>query len=124
MIEPVGAPERLAVYDDIRRAEHAARDRGVHFASQSILQCGIVESARQAGLVHPEGGGNLRDYVGVRNVAIVNEVSLIERERKLSRKRRVLIRNEVKSAAGARRGNRKFRRNLERQTVESRGTIE
>ena len=120
LVEPVHAPERLAVDHDEGRAEHASGDRGVDFALGPVLDRRIAQRGAHLVGVAAEGGRDLDDVVHLGNVHVIDEIGPVECLRELRRFLRVLACQPV---AGARRRDardRENRRQLEVHAVESR----
>src|SRR5215467_4979694 len=110
LIEPVDPPERLAVDDDVRRAERADRDRLVDLGLGPVLHRLIGE--RGANLVggDPERRRDRDRVLGDGGVDVLEEVGGVERLRELLRPLRVLLVQPVERAGGRDRGDRKGRR--------------
>ena len=84
------APERLAVDDDVGRAEDAAADRRVDFAAQPVLDR-VRRSARvpSASAVDAELRRDVERHFGRRDVAVLREIGVVERQREALGERRV-----------------------------------
>src|SRR5262249_14433045 len=91
LLETVDTPERLAIDDDIRGPEHAARDGGIDFVSEPvfehvIFECGQHLGARQTLLLR-----NLNTDGSAGNIMTVDEISVVKRLCEGARKLRVAV---------------------------------
>src|SRR5262245_58639235 len=68
LVQAIRAPERLAVDDDVGRAENAALDRGVYLDAQPLLHRRVVQRLRELALVHAELCGDVAGDFRVRDV--------------------------------------------------------
>src|SRR6266513_1750579 len=79
LIEAIETPERLAIHENVRRAENAARDRTIDFVPQCLFHRRVVDARARSGAV---GACFCRDVggdIGIGNVAAVEEVTAIQR---------------------------------------------
>src|SRR5205823_10155531 len=73
--QPIAAPKRLAVDEDPRRPEHAARDRLLAVLARDYLHLGIRDTCQHRIPVDPERGRGGRDGVGVVGIEAALEVA-------------------------------------------------
>src|SRR5690242_10414719 len=100
LVQPVRAPEGLAVDDDVRRAECADRDRLVHFGPGAVLHRLIADSRAHLLGVQPELRAYRDDVVGAGDVHVVVEVGAVERRRQVLGAFRILRVQPIEGAAG------------------------
>src|SRR5437762_5685817 len=79
LIEAIETPERLAIHENERRAENAARDGTVDFALQCLLHRGVVHARPRSGAVGARVRRDLGGDIGLGNVAAGEEVTAIQR---------------------------------------------
>src|SRR5213592_278309 len=79
LIEAIETPERLAIHENERRAENAARNGTVDFALQCLLHRGVVDARARSGAVGACVRCDVGGDIGIGNVATVEEVTAIQR---------------------------------------------
>src|SRR6266700_954496 len=110
LVQAVGAPERLAVDDDVGGAECSTCDRFVHFASRAVLHRLVADSLSDFIGLEPELRAHLDGFVRARNIDVVDEISAVERFCEVLRSLRVFCIQPIEGAAGRNRGDRENRR--------------
>src|SRR6266568_3834935 len=74
LVQAVGAPERLAVDDDVRGAERPARDRLVHIGAGAVLDGLIGDAGADFIGLQAELRAHGDGVVGARNIDVVHEI--------------------------------------------------
>src|SRR2546426_2522519 len=74
LVQAVGAPEGLAVDDDVGRAERAVRDRLVHLGAGAVLDGLIGDAGADFIGLQPELRAHGDRVVGARNIDVVHEI--------------------------------------------------
>src|SRR5712691_11977067 len=85
LLQPVGAPERLAVDDDIGRAERAPRDRLLHLGARAVLHRLVGDARADFIGLQAELRAHGDRVVGARNIDVVHEIGAVERLGELAR---------------------------------------
>src|SRR5688500_6485667 len=120
LVETIGAPERFAVDHDIGRAEHAARNRGVHFDLEPLLDCGIAERRKERLTTDAEPRGDVGRHCGTRYVEVFSEVAVIKRLGDFHCEPAILVVQPIVRPAGRLGRDRKPAGKLERDAYETR----
>src|SRR4029077_17121751 len=107
LIQPVRAPEGLAVDDDVGRAERAAGDRSVHFDPGTVLDPLIADAGADFVGWEAELRAHGDGVIGGGNIDVVDEIGVVERFRQFPGPFRVFCVEPIKRPAGRDRGNRK-----------------
>src|SRR5690242_9464751 len=123
LVQPVRAPEGLAVDDDVRRAEGADCDRGVHLGPGAVLDGLIADCGAHFVGAQPELRADRDDLVGAGDVHVVAEIGAIERARQVLGALRILRVEPIESATGRNRGDREDRRMAVGDTKILRGAV-
>src|SRR6266568_3152866 len=108
LVQAVGAPERLAVDDDVGRAERAAPDRLVHLGPGAVLHRLVADTRSNFVCLEAELRAHLDGFVHARNIDFVDEISAVERLCEVLRSFRVFCIQPIE-------GGRARRRKSERQ---------
>src|SRR6266581_1533095 len=131
LVQAVGAPERLAVDDDVGRAERAARDRLLHFGAGAVLDGLVGDAGADFIGLQAELRAHGDRAVGARNIDVVHAIRAGRRNRGNREDRREAIGDAVEFRAArhvARRirsfdrygGKRRCARRLERDAEQER----
>src|SRR5438552_14261281 len=107
LIQPVRAPERLAVDNDIGRAERAAPDRLVHLGPRAVLHRLIGDPGADLIGLQAELRAHGDRVVGARNIDVLHEIGPVERLGERAGALGVPGVEPVERARGRNRGNRK-----------------
>jgi hypothetical protein len=89
--EAVEAPERLAVDEHERRAEHAARDGGVVVGAQPVLDFLAAHAGRQRGWIDLQTCSDAHHFLGIADVDAVDEKRMVERLDQLQHLRLAMV---------------------------------
>src|SRR5437773_6580742 len=109
LIQPVRAPEGLAVDDDVGRAERAAPDSLLYLGARAVFHRLIGDACADFIGLQAELRAHGDRVVGARNVHVVEEVSLVERLGEVLRPPGFSCVQPVESATRGNRGNGKNR---------------
>src|SRR5882762_5645598 len=120
VLHPVNAPERLIVHDHVRRAEHAALDRGLSLGLETLLHHRVGDDVEHLLPVQADRSRHVGSDLRTGDVPVVHHVGAVEREHGRFLNGGSLRLQPIDGARRRLAGNRKLARHLERYPVQAR----